>query len=47
MQTTTPAQAQDSADPAIRRYTQDPAAMNCPWVESPFFEHILAQSKLD
>lgn len=31
---------------ATSRYLEDPSAMNCPWVESPFFEQILERSAL-
>lgn len=34
-------------DGAARRFLEDPAAMSCPWVESPFFEDLLAASGLD
>jgi ectoine hydroxylase-related dioxygenase (phytanoyl-CoA dioxygenase family) len=47
MYTTTPPRGSVASDPAVRRYTEDPSAMNCPWVESPFFAHILEKSKLD
>ncbi len=30
-----------------RRYYEDPGAMNVPWIESPFFEPLLAASALD
>jgi hypothetical protein len=31
---------------AARRYLEDPAAMSCPWVESPFFERLLERADL-
>jgi hypothetical protein len=34
-------------DGETRRFLEDPAAMSCPWVESPFFEELLAASALD
>jgi hypothetical protein len=33
-------------DAAARRYLEDPSAMNCPWVESPFFEQLLEHANL-
>jgi ectoine hydroxylase-related dioxygenase (phytanoyl-CoA dioxygenase family) len=33
-------------DAAARRYLEDPGALNCPWVESPFFEQLLERSEL-
>lgn len=33
-------------DSAARRFLEDPAAMSCPWVESPFFEELLGKSGL-
>jgi ectoine hydroxylase-related dioxygenase (phytanoyl-CoA dioxygenase family) len=33
-------------DDAARRYLEDPAAMRCPWVESPFFDQLLERSVL-
>jgi ectoine hydroxylase-related dioxygenase (phytanoyl-CoA dioxygenase family) len=35
-----------AADPAVERYYRDPAAMSVPWVESPFFERLLANRAL-
>jgi hypothetical protein len=31
---------------AARRYFEDPAAMSCPWVESPFFDRLLERADL-
>ncbi|MBL8861091.1 MAG: phytanoyl-CoA dioxygenase family protein [Planctomycetes bacterium] len=33
-------------DAAARRFLEDPHAMNCPWVESPFFDQLLEHAQL-